>query len=387
MSPPVDRRPIYVRLREPFERWLSMPNYDVVEIVAATVLANRLPGEPLWLALVGPSSSGKTEVVRACGGLKWTHSVGHFTRGTFMSGYKVSDKDKNVYGLLQQMMDGKPHMVLINDFSSVLNKKWDDRSEIMNQFRYLYDGEWDASYGNDVFIRWRGKVGMVVCATGEYERTIGAQAAFGDRFLVCRSAPGDPESIAEKATRNASETEKMRKALNSGMRLVDKVKVPKTQVKLSLDSRQYIAQLTAFVCIARSSVPRDARNALSGVPEIEGAGRTAGQLSQLLRGILLLRGRKEPTLEEMEIIERIALGTIPSFRLKVMQNVDVESGSRYTQLMKDTELPSSVLYRVLEDLRALKLMEHKTVGMSKKGKHLAAPGFGPFFVRTRRSYL
>ena len=56
-------KPIHLQVKEPFERWLSLPSYDVVEVVASTVLANRLPGEPLWLALVGPSSSGKTEVV------------------------------------------------------------------------------------------------------------------------------------------------------------------------------------------------------------------------------------------------------------------------------------------------------------------------------------
>lgn len=257
----------------------------------------------------------------------------------------------------------------------------------MNQFRYLYDGEWDSGYGNNVCIRWRGKCGMIVCSTGVYDQTIGAQTAFGDRFLVCRSMPGDAEAIAEKAIRNATETNKMRDQLTRAMGLIDRIPLPEKEPNLSLDAREFISRLTMFVCRARSHVPRDTRNhELTGTPEIEGAGRTASQLGQLLRGLMVLRGRKDPTLEEMEIVERVALGTIPSLRLKVMRSVEAE-GSRYRDLFRAAEIPKSVLYRTLEDLRLLKLMEHKDIRNVKGGRHLAAPGFEPFFFRCRQRGL
>ena len=82
------RIPVARLIRESFEKWLSWPEYDIVDIVGATIVANRLEGEPLWLAIVGPSSSGKTELVRALDGLDRIHFLDRITPATFVSGYR-----------------------------------------------------------------------------------------------------------------------------------------------------------------------------------------------------------------------------------------------------------------------------------------------------------
>ena len=92
-------QPLWSQIKEPFEKWLSLPNYDVVEVVAATVIANRLPGEPLWLAVVGPSSSGKTEIVRALEGVSRVHQKDNFTAATLASGYmEEGGRDRKTTG-------------------------------------------------------------------------------------------------------------------------------------------------------------------------------------------------------------------------------------------------------------------------------------------------
>jgi len=44
-----------------FNRWLFLPDPGLIYAVLGTLAANRMSGDPVWLMLVGASSSGKTE--------------------------------------------------------------------------------------------------------------------------------------------------------------------------------------------------------------------------------------------------------------------------------------------------------------------------------------
>lgn len=364
-------QPLWRQIKEPFEKWLSLPNYDVVEVVAATVIANRLPGEPLWLAVVGPSSSGKTEIVRALEGVSRIHPVDNFTAATLASGFREEKggRKETDYGLLKKMMDGKPHIITIGDFSTLLRGRYDVRDKIMSQLRKIYDGSFDATYGNNVRVEWKGKIGLIACSTGVYDVEMPAQQAFGDRFLVCRSMSGDPVAVAEKAGRNAASSQTMRKELRGAMKKLDKVKLPLKEVQLPLDVRELLSRLTAFVARARTQVPRDTRTReMVSVPEIEGTGRMSGQLHQLLRGMLVLRNSKVATEDDVELVERVAMGTIPSLRMRVIEVMNPRHAMEASDIEVETNIPRSVLYRTLEDMKILELIEwEQSAGELRRG--------------------
>ena len=299
------RKPVVREITDAFFRWLSLPNYDTVEIVAATVIANRLPGEPLWLALVGPSSSGKTEVVRALDGMNRVHMLDKIGPATWVSGFKPSEakrkrrrvrpnggtggSDAPTYGLLTRMMDGKPHIVIVKDFSSVLGKRKEVKSEVLSDLRQVYDGKYYAPFGNGVCIEWTGKVGMIVCSTGEYDQQVSDLASFGERFCIWRAPPGDPVQVAERSGRNSERADEMRADLAGAMGKLDGVKLPRGDVALSLDARTHVSRLTAFVALCRTPVPRDPyTRAIITIPEPEGTGRLSAQLHQLMRGLVVL---------------------------------------------------------------------------------------------------
>ncbi len=345
-------------VRDAFEKWLSFTDYDIVDIVAATIVANRLEGEPMWLAIVGPSASGKTEIVRALEGLDRVHPLDRITPATFVSGFRLAGKPKKKpqqYGLLAKMSDGKPHIIVIEDFSLIFGKRRDTRGEVMADLRKLFDGRYVAPFGNDVYFEWRGKVGMIACSTGVYDREMGAQSKFGDRFLVVRSTTGNAEGVAERATRNAPNTKKMRDELAKAFQTLDELTLPKQSIELTLDVRTVIAKLSSFVARARTVVPRDTyRREVEAIPEVEGTGRMGSQLSQLLRGLTVYRERKEVTEEEIETVQKVAFGTIPSIRLKVMQQIETATPASSIE-----GVPQSVLQRTLEDLTMLELIEWK----------------------------
>src|SRR4030095_14598080 len=59
-------------VHDEFSRWLAFPNdaetrprYDAVDIALAVIIANRMTTDPLWVFLVAPPSSGKTEIINS----------------------------------------------------------------------------------------------------------------------------------------------------------------------------------------------------------------------------------------------------------------------------------------------------------------------------------
>jgi hypothetical protein len=48
---------------ETFREWLDLPDAGFIEVLLATYAANQIPGDPVWLLAVGPSSGGKTDPV------------------------------------------------------------------------------------------------------------------------------------------------------------------------------------------------------------------------------------------------------------------------------------------------------------------------------------
>jgi hypothetical protein len=361
-------------LRNTFFQWLSLPNYDTVEIVAATVLANRLPGEPLWLALVGPSSSGKTEIVRALGGMNRVHMVDKIGPATWVSGFRPGEKRRRKkranggggpgefanYGLLAQMMDNKPHIVIVEDFSVVLGKRRDLKGEVFSDLRKLYDGEFRADFGNGVIMDWHGKIGMIICSTGTYDEQVGDLAAFGERFTIWRAFSGDRVQVAERSGRNSERTEEMRRELAGAMARLDRVNLPKGPVKLSLDSRTFVSRLTAFVALCRTPIPRDPyKRDIITIPEPEGTGRLSAQLHQLLRGLVVLYGHEEVTEREVELVQRTAFSTIPTIRRRIIEHLNPKTGATFHELLHNTAIPKVVLTRALEEMKLLKIIEQQ----------------------------
>jgi energy-coupling factor transporter ATP-binding protein EcfA2 len=396
------RRSLVEELRAAFFQWLSLPNYDTVEIVAATIIANRLPGEPLWLAIVGPSASGKTEIVRAMNGMDNVHMVDKIGPATWVSGFKPGEKTRRRkrpngssgpgevahYGLLSKMMDGKPHIAVVEDFSIVLGKRRELKGEVFSDLRKLYDGEFKADFGNGVVMDWKGKLGMIVCSTGTYDDQVQDLAAFGERFTVWRPPAGDQILVAQRSGRNSENTKQMRAELGIAMAKLDRFRLPTGSVNLSLDARTLVSQLTAFVALCRTVVPRDPyKRDIITIPEPEGTGRLSAQLHQLLRGLVILYEHSEVTPREIELVQRTAFSTIPTIRRRVIEKINPKSGATLTELIKSTKIPKPVLQRALEEMKLLEIIEwmEPKRGVARSGLWVPKDEWKVFFHYVREA--
>ncbi len=375
------------KIRKEFSRWLSLPNYDTVDVIAATLLANRLPGKAIWLAIVGAPATGKTEIAQALESCLNVHMIDGITPATFSSGFRTSKNSNQRFGLLEKMQDGKPHMVIVKDFSAVLQKRPEQRGEILATLRNLYDGKYSQTFGNDITVEWKGKMGMIVCSTGQYDKELKSLATFGDRFLVFRPLEGKREEVAERASRNAKDTDVMEQALQKAYCVLDKIKIPE-KVTVNLEGRRLIAELANFVTRARSIVPRHPyTREVEDLPELEGTARVAVQLTQLARGFMVYFGRPAVSDQDIDLMESISFSSIPPIRTLVLATMDIKGTTSGASIARHLEIPLPLVRRAIEDLKMLEILS--SPGSSKRlptGGWEIAKKWKPHVFRMKKWY-
>lgn len=235
-----------------------------------------------------------------------------------------------------------------------------------------------------------------MCSTPNYENETTARS-FGERFVLWKMKPAGPRAVALRAMKNASSSEQQQKELAEAMELLNSIAVPKT-VNLGQRVLDVLADEVVFAAKARTPVLRhNYTREIDEIPSEESTGRISGQIAQLMRGLLVLRGLSEPHEEDLLVIETCIFSCIPEERLRVMAQLSKGPVSR-GELIKRTKLPRKVADRTIEDLDQLGLI--RDVGGKKKAK--PKPGSKPslrpgnvkivegtaqwnrFFVRVRR---
>ena len=69
-----------------FNKWLILDNPMPVLAVLGTVAANLLPGDPVWLGLIAPPSSAKTEILNSISAMPSVVPAATLTAAALLSG-------------------------------------------------------------------------------------------------------------------------------------------------------------------------------------------------------------------------------------------------------------------------------------------------------------
>ncbi len=94
-----------------FRRWLYLPDLRPLLALLGTFAANQLDGDPVWLLLVGPPGSGKSELLGSIAGLPNVHPTATLTEAALLSGTpKREHDDSSTGGLLRAI--GETGLVL-----------------------------------------------------------------------------------------------------------------------------------------------------------------------------------------------------------------------------------------------------------------------------------
>lgn len=348
-----------------FQRWMHLPDLDPLLVVAAAAVANLSPERsPLWLLVIGPPSSGKTEVINGLTRLPQAIYAATVTESALLSGTSKAERAADATGGLLRRIPS-PGILVMKDFGSVLSMNRDARAAAMAALREVYDGSWTRAVGSDGgrLLEWRGKVGLIAGGTTSYDRHHGVIAALGDRFVIVRLADLEADAAGLSALTHAGREGTMREQLDAALAgLV--MSADATRVRdLTDDERRELVRLARFTGTARTGIERDGyTQELLVMPAPEGPGRLVVALRQVLAGLWAI-GCDDAT--AWRIVRRVARDTVPALRTTVLTQLMTKPEPRRTSdIAAACDLVTKTAHRILDDLAL--------VGLVDRGKQSAA---------------
>jgi len=343
-----------------FQAWLLLPSPEPIDVALATVLANRLAAEPLWIMLVGSPSSGKTEIITALRGLPDVHPLTKLTPSTFASGWG----DPYKTSLLPKIKD---KILTLKDFTTILTLHRESRAEIFAQLREIYDGAFKAEWGTGKSLEWEGKVGLLAGCTPEIDRQWAFNAVLGERFVFYRMAEADRAGVARRAIEQTGQETGARKAIREGVKtfLYDRLPILPPAPPNGLVRR--IVALANFAAKGRSGIYYDVKGQeVDYIPPPEGPGRLAKQLYLLLQSLAVVRGHPVAVEDgdDFQTVSKVALDSIPPQRRRFLEELRLADPlpRTTTQLSDTTGYPAHTVAWYLEQLAGLRLVDKESRG-------------------------
>jgi len=342
------------QLIEHYRKLLHLPDPTAVLAALATAAANRLPGDPVWTLLVGPPSSGKTEIIDSLRLLPGTVSVSTVTKASLLSG-----RAGGAGGLLLTHFGDGTGLLLVKDLTTILSEAAGARTEVLATLREVFDGHVARAVGTrDLPLEWAGKIGFLAAVTEEIEQHRAVIGLMGERFVYV-PMPNSPDAraaIAEQAARSGGKQPEMRDALAEAVRDFFAARPTDHVPLISEPDLAWLCAAADLASRARSPVLRESRNReIELVPDPELPARLVGEFTQLWRGLALIGATED---QAREVIHAALNGGIPKQRrMALAVLLDDEGGVRTVQVAVRTRTPESTIRRSLEDLAALGVVD------------------------------
>jgi len=350
-----------------FDRWLLLPDPTPIYALLSAVAANLLPGDPVWLGLIGPPSSAKTELLNSISRLPFVAQAATLTVAGLLSGTPRKQHAGGAKGgLLRQI--GEFGIISLKDFGSILSMHTETKAELLAALREIYDGAWTRHLGSDGgrTLAWKGKVGLLFGATGVYDSHHGVIGALGDRFLLSRLAPAGRGQFGQALKHGGAGTTRMREELaNVVVRLFAGRKSEARSI--TDDEIRFIDDVIMLAVRLRGAVERDRnRREIEAVYGAEGTARIGLALDRLLAGLDTLGVERGLALS---VVRAVGLDSVPPTRRRAYEYLAAlrQDGGKAstTEIAEILALPSVTTRRVLEDLTAYGLIERRAQGQGK----------------------
>ncbi len=345
-------------------KWLELADDLMPVVPLAAAVANFLDGEPVWLAVIAPPSSGKSDILMAMSSIKGVHMLSTITPKTFASGLKPTPGKSRAPSLLERLQAGNKRLLIFKDFGTILNLHPNDRNTIFAQLREIYDGRYSASFGTGIDIDWKGRIGVLAGATPNIDHAHRMNAELGERFVSYRPLVPDPGRVAMKALLVSGQEDERRAALQQAYRSAfgrataawQSLK-RQGQLDVAPEAHPAIAALGEFVAAARRAV-RHERSRWDDTFEVlppEGPARLLKVLNQLHRAAVICYGGN--TEAAMRLTVRVGVDSLPGKRgVALRELARNQDGITANSLAGRLQCDAGTAARELKDLVAIGLV-------------------------------
>ena len=341
---------------------------DGLACALATVAALKIKGNPLWLFLVAPPSSGKSVIIEAFENA-WGHTVhlSTLTSTSLVSGSRTTrknedgedeDYDPSAYARL------KNKVLFIKDFTTLLSSNENEKRAVFGILRDGYDGSFRRPLGNGEDRVYEDHyfglfAGVTHAIHGENYSEV------GERFLKINLIDEDFDEIAhlQRALKNTKANVDNTPLINGSiwgfLNHLDTVdKIP----ELSEDSPYYhkLTYLSLLVAKIRTRVPRVNGRDLAYRPESETGSRIATQLLKLGASFALVHGKSEFDEDCYRVMQKVAMDSCVGYQLEVLNILDrSSSGMSATTIATAINLSVNQVRKITDDMMQLDLIESK----------------------------
>lgn len=340
---------------EVYKKWFYLEDTDYLKIIHASLIAHKFDAKPVWIIAIAPPSMTKTSVLQDLYVLKKynVRMISELTSKTLVSG------DPKYKGLLFEINNG---VLVFKDFTTILQLDSTSRSEILQQLREVWDGKYSKSYGTGKKVEWEGKITVLAGGTEAYEVYRQIDQTLGERFLIYRPVIENRKKMVEFSLNQLGNEEKMRKELQDAIisyhASVDVEKDIISQIGLDDNIKEQICNIASLITLFRSGVKRETiRKEIEYVPQPEAPTRLAQQITILAFALAILNKNYTITEEELRLIRRIALMTVPLPKYRIIKYlVEKKETTSIREMSEALHIPKSTLARYLEEMWCFKIL-------------------------------
>ena len=347
-----------------------------IPVVLATVLANKLPGVPVWLMLVGGSSSGKSEIINAVSKVSWCKDVSILTANTFLSG--MPSRDGKPTSLLHQI--GPRGVLLMKDFTTILSMRKEASSEIMGQMREIYDGKMDKFTGAGKQLHWEGRINLVAGVTEKLFVMEDQFSGMGTRSLNFVLKEQDSKKMTIRASEIEKDIDKHRVHLQEVFTTyLNEIATTlmENEMVVPEDVHMQIIDVCEFASLARSPVEKSFKGDIIHILSREEPMRMSNQLHHIARAFMAM-GYSE---NFEKVLYKMGLDCIPKGRRMILKEIAGHSFVTIRGLSYKIRHSEEVIRGWLEELYAFHLVELERGAGRVADKWFASPKIRDFMSK------
>lgn len=332
----------------------------VIKMLLATVIANKLKlsTKPIWLLILGGSSSGKTALIQTldkCG--DWIVPIDTLTTNTFASGLQRSAE----VSLLWKANNG---VLVFKDFTTITSMNEEGLREIMGQLRAIYDGSFKKETGNNVTVDWKGYVGIIAGGTIASQRKMRQFSEQGERFINYILTAPDSKLMTRKAIKNQKKLGELEGHLQDVVADFVKSKVGDDkhydleELEISDEIVEEMISVADFCTMARSPVlmNRQKPDKVEFVGDREQPSRVAMMFTNIAQALMILSDQKKLSDENAEIIYKSAMDSVPVERRLVLKLLGQYKSATTKNLAIRLNYPTEPVRSWCNQLNALKMI-------------------------------
>lgn len=294
---------------------LKQNQIDALALSVAVCFSQKLHGDPLWLFLVGPAGSGKSEMLMAFSSLEeMVYFVSRLTSETLISGYSSGDEDPSLLSRLGN------RCLVVKDFTTVKGMGIDRQEDLFSILRDAYDGKVDRPYGNNVERNYTDcqfpmLAGITHVVHGDN------RASVGERFLKFEILAADHDVDKHIFSAMSHATVDVTKAARNDAQLRDAVfafflnrdlKDFKLAPIINTPWADKIIALSHVVAVARTKADHGTK------PIPETPTRIASQLAKLSQCLAWVHGEPKITDDVFRVVKKTASDTAIGWTIETL---------------------------------------------------------------------